>query len=224
MKRCYHPERPCHPELVEGSHRTVAVLVVCFALLAGCAKYGSGTGAIPSASPSAGPTIAPGSCNTNPSTNPNVVIVGIGSEVTEVTDPTYGQIAGYAVFDDTDIPDLAQVISKTALGNPITSSNTVQFTNIELGTDEIEHSAVAFSGHAFPAEPYTFSSNALNATNTVIGNTAQPFWSTGRIPPAQNGELCYSQEFTLEPGTYYFGDLDYYNTVTSYRDVLVVQQ
>ncbi|HEY9084884.1 MAG TPA: hypothetical protein VIN40_02945 [Candidatus Tyrphobacter sp.] len=157
------------------------------------------------------------------STNPNVVIIGIGSEVTEVADPTYGQIAGYALFEGTNIPDLAQVIDKTALGGAITSSNTVQFTNIELGSDTIEHSAVAFSGHAFPTEPYTFPSSAATQTNTIIGNPAQPFWSTGRIPPAQNGALCFSQEFTLQAGTYYFGDLDYYNTVTSYRDVLVVQ-
>ncbi len=220
MNRRRHPERSAERE-VEGQLLCIATLAIA-ALLAGCANL-SGGGVVPAPSPSATPTIAPGACNTVPSSNLNVVLIGIGSEVTTVTDPTYGAIAGYAVFNGTDLPDLAQVISKTSSGAAITASDTVQFTNIELGTDTIYHSAVAFSGHAFPSEPYTFPANAATATNTVIGSSAQPFWSTGRIPPAQNGQLCFSQAFTLHAGTYYFGDLDYYNTITSYRDVLVVQ-
>jgi hypothetical protein len=51
-------------------------------------------------------------------------------------------------------------------------------------------------------------------TNTTIGNG---FWSTGRVPPNTTGQ-CYSQVFTLKTGVYYFGDLDYYNTATSFRD------
>lgn len=202
-----------------------ALCLLALVLPLGCAKGDyAGRGVLPTISPSIAPTTLPSAgCNTTQSSNPNLVLIGIGSEVTEVTNATYGQIAGYAVFDGIDIPDEAQVISKTTSGAPITATNTVQFTNIELGNDTIYHSAAAFSGQAFPATPYTFPSPAASPTNTVIGSTAQPFWSTGRIPPAQNGDLCYSQEFTLEPGTYYFGDVDYYNTVTSYRDVLVVQ-
>lgn len=199
---------------------------VAVALFAGCAKHGAADvgGVLPTVAPTASPTALPSSaCNTNESTNPNLVLIGIGSEVTETDDTTYGQIAGYALFDGVDVPDEAGVISKTLSGSPITSANTVQFTNIELGTDEIYHSAVSFSGQSFPAIPYTFPSPAASPANTVIGNTTQPFWSTGLIPPAQSGYLCFSQEFTLDPGTYYFGDLEYYNSITSYRDVLVVQ-
>ncbi|MGH6676799.1 MAG: hypothetical protein ACRECE_11345, partial [Xanthobacteraceae bacterium] len=108
-----------------------------------------------------------------------MVLVGIGSEVTDETFPTYGQVAGYALFDGTDIPDEARVITTTIGGAPITAANTVQFTNIELGTSTIYHSAVAFSGQSFPAMPYTFPSAAPNPANTVIGSG---FWSTGRIP------------------------------------------
>ncbi len=202
------------------SARKVIWIVLCVlssALTFGCAKQSGGV--IPVVSPSPSPTAVPSvACNTNESTNPNLILIGIGSEATTVTSP-YGQIAGYALFDGIDIPGQAQVISKTYAGQPITTTNTVQFTNIELGAGTIFHSAVAFAGK-FPPTPYVFPSPAASPVGTVIGNS---FWSTGRIPPAQSGLLCFSQEFTLEPGTYYFGDLDYYNTITSYRDVLVVQ-
>ncbi|MGA8474902.1 MAG: hypothetical protein WB681_07510 [Candidatus Cybelea sp.] len=45
-------------------------------------------------------------------------------------------------------------------------------------------------------------------------------WSTGRIE-APVSQQCYSQTFTLTPGIYYFGDLDYYN-LSNFRDVLIV--
>jgi hypothetical protein len=191
-------------------------------VLFGCAKHAGGVNVLPTVAPTSAPTSLPtGTCNTSESTNPNLVLIGIGSEITVTSSATYGEIAGYALFDGYDIPDEGQVISKTASGQPITSADVVQFTNIELGYDEIDHSAVGFSGQSFPSTPYVFPSPAASPTNTVIGNG---LWSTGQIPPAQNGYLCFSQSFTLEPGTYYFGDLDYYNTITSYRDVLVVQQ
>lgn len=197
---------------------------VMIALSAGCAKRDLGVlpavSPTPSAAPTASPTAVPSvACNTTESSNPNLVLVGIGSEVTAESS-TYGEIAGYALFDGIDLPDEAEVISETLSGVPITDANTVQFTNLELGADDIYHTATSFSGQSFPAQPYVFPSPAASPTNTVIGNG---FWSTGLIPPAQNGELCFSQEFTLEPGTYYFGDLEYYNSITSYRDVLVVQ-
>jgi hypothetical protein len=211
---------------VSGKLVWLALCVGTLALSVGCAKHDYGVDSVlPTVSPSPGATATPtalpsAACNTTESSNPNLVLIGIGSEVTTVTDPVYGQIAGYALFDGYDIPDEAQVISTTASGAAITSANTVQFTNIELGEDEIYHSAVSFSSQSFPAVPYVFPSPAATPANTVIGDG---FWSTGRIPPAENGYLCFSQEFTLEPGTYYFGDLDFYNTITSYRDVLVVQ-
>jgi hypothetical protein len=45
-------------------------------------------------------------------------------------------------------------------------------------------------------------------------------WSTGRLASPVS-EQCYSQTFTLSPGVYYFGDLDYYN-LSNFRDVLIV--
>ncbi len=92
MNRRCHPERSAERE-VEGQLLCIATLAIA-ALLAGCANL-SGGGVVPAPSPSATPTIAPGACNTVPSINPNVVLIGIGSEVTTVTDPTYGAIAGY---------------------------------------------------------------------------------------------------------------------------------
>jgi len=199
----------------------LALGVLGCALTVGCAKGISGGGMPATPGPSSSPTALPSAaCNTVESSNPNLILIGIGSEVTIEVSSTYGQIAGYALFDGLNIPDQAQVISTDYVGHPITAANTVQFTNIELGTSTIYHSAVAFSGQKFPATPYTFPSPAASPASTVIGSG---FWSTGRIPPAQNGLLCFSQEFTLQAGTYYFGDLDYYNTITSYRDVLVVQ-
>lgn len=205
------------------SPNRLAWCVLCMigcAVALGCAK--GGTGIVPATpTPSTSPTAVPsGSCNTTESTNPNLVLVGIGSELATAVSPSYGQIAGYALFDGTDIPDQAQVISTTLSGAPITSADTLQFTNIELVSGAVYHSAVGFPNQNFPAIPYAFPSPAASPSNSVIGSG---FWSTGRIPPAQNGQLCFSQVFTLDPGTYYFGDLDYYNTITSYRDVLVVQ-
>lgn len=202
----------------------IAIALVGLALAGGCAKRELGAHVLPTVAPSVLPSPSPtalpsAACNTSESTNPNLVLVGIGSEVTATTSG-YGQVAGYALFDGLDIPDEARVISETLSGAPITSANVLQFTNIELGTSPIYHTATGFTGAGFPATPYTFPSAAPSPTNTIIGSG---FWSTGQIPPAQDGELCFSQVFTLEPGTYYFGDLDFYNTITSYRDVLVVQ-
>jgi hypothetical protein len=198
----------------------LGLCIAACALALGCSKNTGSPGIVPTVAPSSPTALPSAACNTAESTNPNLVLIGIGSEATEIMSPQYGQIAGYALFDGVDIPGQAEVINTTLSGAQITSANTVQFTNIELGNATVYHSAVGFSGQKFPATPYAFPSAAASPTNAVIGSG---FWSTGRIPPAQNGQLCFSQEFTLEPGTYYFGDLDYYNTITSYRDVLVVQ-
>jgi len=53
------------------------------------------------------------------------------------------------------------------------------------------------------------------------GTTLSSGWSTGRIPINGVG-ICFSQAFTLPfSGTYYFGDLDFYN-LTNMRDVIVI--
>ncbi|MHB8703817.1 MAG: hypothetical protein ACYC8W_06725, partial [Candidatus Tyrphobacter sp.] len=88
----------------------LALCVLGCALTIGCAKGISGMPATPA--PSSSPTALPSAaCNTAESANPNLILIGVGSEVTTQLSPTYGQIAGYALFDGLDIPDQAQIIS-----------------------------------------------------------------------------------------------------------------
>ncbi|HEY2476025.1 MAG TPA: hypothetical protein VGI19_14640, partial [Candidatus Cybelea sp.] len=80
------------------------------------------------------------------------------------------------------------------------------------------HSAVGIKGNAFPPTPYTFPKPAASPAGTAVSDSS--LWSTGRIV-APVSQQCYSQVFTLSPGVYYFGDLDYYN-LSNFRDVLIV--
>jgi hypothetical protein len=66
--------------------------------------------------------------------------------------------------------------------------------------------------------PYTFPSAAASPVATAVSTGS--LWSTGRVD-APTYQQCYSQAFTLAAGTYYFGDLDYYN-LSNFRDVLIV--
>ncbi|MEO6913148.1 MAG: hypothetical protein ABI182_03900 [Candidatus Baltobacteraceae bacterium] len=194
-----------------------AVLALVALSLGNCAKLQNG-GVTPTPSPT--PTQTPGPCSTPDTTSPNVVIVAMGSSIGAATDSTYGNIGGYAVGDAVNdiFPNQAATITKTLSGAAITLSNTLQFVNIENGTSAVNHSAAGFTTTSFPATPYTFPVALASPTNTIIGSGA---WSTGRVSSAQSN-LCASQEFTLKAGTYYFGDIDFYN-ITTFRDVLVVQ-
>ncbi len=207
-------------------------LVAAFAVFpASCAKGGGG-GVVPTTSPTGtGPTAAPGTCATeNPNTNGNLVIVDIGSDILPTTTPTYGSINGYGV-DNLDglggPPTYAMIINQwspnvqtTPTTQPITSTNILQFTNIDGAADN--HSAVSFPQATFPPIPYAFPSSAASpSANTTIGSGA---WSTGEIPSSalsSSGVQCFSQTFALTAGTYYFGDFDSYNDGLV-RDVLVV--
>lgn len=137
--------------------------------------------------------------------------------------PQYGPIGGYNVVDETGAsppPSTATIINATVAGQPITSANTIQFVNLEAGGSGIVHSAVGFTGASFPAKPFPFPSPLATPTESSISNSAA--WSTGLIgSPVQT--VCYSQEFALRAGTYYFGDFNYYN-ITTFQDVLVVAQ
>jgi|SRR5579862_8037556 len=203
-----------------------ALLIFSSALactLAGCkglgdiTATGGGTNPSPTGSPTATPSAAP--CRTiDPS--PNLVVVGISSQIAETSlAAPFKSIAGYSVGAGGSYAPSAELIEKTASGAPITTNNVLQFTNLESIYSPTNHSAVGFPGNSFPAEPYDFPSPAASPTNTTIGNG---FWSTGRIATNTTGKQCYSQAFTLKRGVYFFGDLDYYNTATSFRDALIV--
>jgi hypothetical protein len=197
--------------------QSVALAWCCAAALVACEKVGAGytnpdAESSPSPSPGASASLAPVSCDTSPSAT---VLVGMSSGFGEYQDPTYGELAGYADVTTSE-PSLAGAVSAT-------TSDSVQFVNLESAS--VNHSAVGFpaagsGANGFPAVPYTFPSAAASpSANTAIGAT---FWSTGRIAASPDAP-CYSQPFTLpKAGTYYFGDLDYYDTITSLRDVIVV--
>jgi hypothetical protein len=186
-----------------------------------CAKLdlgGSGNGPIPtpSSSPTTSPT--PAVCGT-PATNANTVLVAMGNNIGPRLDPNYGTINGYAVVANGSFPGQATLINQwlnQGVMAPITSKNVLQFTNVD--SSGAFHSAVGFKGSSFPPVPYTFPKAAASPTATAVSTTA--LWSTGRIA-APVSQQCYSQTFTLSPGVYYFGDLDYYN-LSNFRDVLIV--
>jgi hypothetical protein len=146
-------------------------------------------------------------------------VVAVGNNIGPATVPKYGTINGYAVVESGSFPGHATLINQWLNGGalaPITSKNVLQFTNVDSGG--ALHSAVGFKGSSFPPVPHTFPSAAASPTATAVSTSS--LWSTGRIeaPPSQQ---CYSQTFTLSPGVYYFGDLDYYN-LSNFRDVLIV--
>jgi len=206
------------------SKRLLWVAIAALAFPIGCRSVGTNGvtptfSPTPSATPS--PTATPSGCATPDSQNPNVVYVGMTSALAVVDDPTYGLVGGYAVFDPSgsNQPVTASVLNQqTPGGPPITSQNTIQFFNFEPNGASIVHSAVGFTGSGFPKKPFAFPTPEASPTASAISNTAA--WSTGLITVPQN-TLCFSQEFTLKPGIYYFGDYSYYN-LTTFQDVLVV--
>jgi hypothetical protein len=207
------------------------VLWILFCILAlpfsiyGCERVGGAPVINPTSTPTAiassTPTPSPAPCRTPDLTNANLVVIGMASGFAATTDPTYGNIAGYAVIDITGSsspPNTAMVIKQTTGGQLITPQNTIQFANLEPGASGLVHSAVGFTGNSFPSKPYAFPAPMASPTASLISNSVA--WSTGLItaPPQA---VCYSQEFSLSPGTYYFGDFNYYN-ITTFQDVLVV--
>jgi hypothetical protein len=197
------------------------IAVMTVAAITACAKLdlsGGGDGPIPTPTSSSTTSPTPGVCGT-PTTNANLVVVAMGNNIGPSTVPKYGTINGYAVVQNGSFPGHAMLISQwlnQGALSPITSKNVLQFTNVDSGG--VLHSAVGFKGNSFPATPYTFPSAAASPTATAVGNTS--LWSTGRVE-APASQQCYSQTFTLSAGTYYFGDLDYYN-LSNFRDVLIV--
>ena len=195
------------------------VAIMLASTVVACAKLDlGGSGPVPAPSASATATATPTICNT-PAAGSNVVVVAMGNNITATYTSKYGIINGYAVVENDRFPYQAMLINQwqNASGDtvPITPKNVLQFTNVDTS---VPHSAVGFKGDSFPAVPYTFPTAA--ASPVATGVSATNLWSTGRVKTPAS-EQCYSQTFTLTPGTYYFGDLDYYN-LTNFRDVLVV--
>lgn len=191
------------------------------ALFAACTKLdlgGGGGGPIPTPTASSTLTPAPGACST-PNINTNTVIVAMGNEIAPTMAPKYRTINGYAVVESGSFSGKAMIINQwenQGVISPITSNNLLQFANVDTGG--ALHSAVGFTGNRFPPAPYTFPSAAASPVATAVSTGT--LWSTGRINPPTY-QQCYSQTFTLKPGVYYFGDLDYYN-LSNFRDVLIV--
>ena len=121
----------------------------------------------------------------------------------------YGTLNGYVRLNpDGSFNNIAaQINAKTA--------DIIQFVNGEnSGPNTILHSAAGFTGAAFPTVPYSFPALLQQQVGSAITSTGT--WSSGRLSP-----ICYSQPLSAAVGTYYFGDLDYYN-LTNMRDVIVV--
>jgi hypothetical protein len=143
----------------------------------------------------------------------------MGNQISPTNAPKIGTINGYAVVDNGSFPTRAALISEwnnQGVLTPIRPNNVIQFTNVDTGG--VAHSAVGFKGNRFPAVPYPFPSAAASPVATAVSTGS--LWSTGRVNPPTYSQ-CYSQVFTLTAGTYYFGDLDYYN-LSNFRDVLIV--
>jgi hypothetical protein len=195
------------------------IALALFATGAACAKLdlgGSGPVPTPTSSSTASPT--PGVCGT-PASNTSLVVVAMGNNIGAVTVAKYGVINGYTVVENGSFSNKATLIDQwlnQGVLSPITSNNILQFTNVDTGG--AQHSAVGFTGNAFPPIPYAFPSAA--ASPVATGVSTGSLWSTGRVQPPSY-QQCYSQAFTLKAGTYYFGDLDYYN-LSNFRDVLIV--
>ena len=210
--------------MFSARHAWVSLVAIALlgTLFSACGKLnlgGGGGGSVSSSTPSPTPTPYAAPCATqNPSSN--VVLVAMASSIIPVNAPKYGTIGGYAVVTSAGVPAQAAVIDhyENTAGNmvPITSNNVLQFVNVDVAG--VNHSAVGFKGDAFPHKPYAFPAPAASPTAFAVSNTA--LWSTGLV--AVGASLtCFSQTFTLKPGTYFFGDLDLYNLGT-FQNVLSV--
>jgi hypothetical protein len=211
--------------------RRAFVALAATALCVGCAHLTSG--------PSAVPTPLPSGATARPSSLPSGIPTPASSATPQPclgsqgandyiamsfgiapANSQYGILFGYAEVDPSgQVPTYAAPIW-------ISPGDRVQFVNLD-GYDQGQptlRSATGFpNATAFPPLPYSFPASVYSVEGSTLGNVA--LWSTGLIEatPA-NGSPCYSQVFTAGPsGTYYFGDVDYYNDyIASPRGVLVV--
>jgi hypothetical protein len=195
------------------------------AILANCSKLdlsSSGGGVVPTPTPTGSPSPSPGPCATMDVNNANLVVVAMAGGISPITVAPYPSVFGYGVSDiNLDVPSQSQLINITAFGGvaPITTQNTIQFFNAETLGSTTLHSAYGFKGNSFPSQ-YSFPSPAPSPKATTIANNIG--WFTGRLATQDGlGDTCFSPEFTLTKGVYYFGDYDAYNS-TNFRGILIV--
>jgi hypothetical protein len=191
----------------------VRLLQVAWALAAGAGLAAAGCahltyGSVPSVTPtpSASPTALVATCNSTAAANAQ--IVAISPLITPTMDPTYGLISGYGLATSGSASNVASTIV-------VAPSATVQFFDDDQVGSQLRYSAVGIPNvTTFPAPTYTFPPSAVNTTGSQINGTSA--WSTGLM-----AGQCYSQVFTISgPGTYFFGDYNYYGT-GNIRDVIV---
>ncbi len=182
-------------------------------------------------SPTATPSPLPSGASPAPSSSPNpayctrqskdsttTIVVSISPDF-QASSSQYGPLFGYAVYDPTSSPTIPTSAAPITAG----STDVIQFVNIDSNTTN--HSAVLFTGATgFPGIPYTFPANALpSSVGTSIGPA---FWSTGELASfgSSSQEICWSQPLPISAGgTYYFGDDPLYNSISSFRGVIVAQ-
>jgi hypothetical protein len=200
---------------------SVAALAV---MLTNCANplgsSGGGVAPSPSSTPTTTPSPAP--CGTMDPTNPNLVLVAMAGGISPNSVGSYPSVFGYGVSDSSfDIPTQSGLIDITAYQatTPLTTQNVVQFFNGEALSSTTLHSAYGFKSSGFP-NAYQFPVPVPSPMATTIASGVT--WFTGRVATQDaTGEPCFSPEFKLSQGTYYFGDYDAYNA-TGFRGILVV--
>jgi hypothetical protein len=200
------------------------------AFLGGCSHADYTPSTTPTANPSSTASVSPSStASAQPTASatpvadcgtaaPGAVYIAVGSYIEPPIppDPTYGSVYGYSIVDSSgNYPLVASPIV-------LKPNDTIQFTNVDPPTADdangTSHSAAGLQTSGFPT-PYSFPSAAYQPVGTTVSNSA--LWSTGEIA-SEASQLCYSQSLVLPAsGTYYFGDLDFYNSVNM-RDVIVI--
>lgn len=191
--------------------RMLIVALVAGSACAGGCYHIKGGGPV---TPPTGFTFIPGSPTPTPSGNcqsldstHTTILVEVAPDINPTTVPTYGTIFAYAPAPPSGITLTSAVVKAT-------TADVVQFWNI---SNSGEYSAVGLGSSGFPPVHHTFPSGTQNPVGSVIGSNT---WSTGRLGiNATTG--CFSQDFTLSAGTWYFGDFDYYNSSNN-RDVMIV--
>lgn len=204
-----------------------AAFAAAGALAAGCAAHLTTPGpqptgqpttspsGVPSGIPTASASATPQACGSPANANIYVAMsFGIAPANSQ-----YGALFGFGAVDSQgNVPAVAAPIEGVV-------GNVVQFVNLDdYDSNSLTlRSAAGFpNATSFPPVPYSFPAADYSVLNTVIGNAG---WSTGLILPSPSTDPpCYSQAFTLSTaGTYYFGDVLYYNAgVSSPRGVVVV--
>ncbi len=162
-----------------------------------------------SPSPGASGTALPTACQTE---SPTSTIVAMSLAIAPANVAPYGELFGYAVADSTGT--YGNVAAPIALA----AGTTIQFANGDVPAPQtIYHSAIGFSGSTFPATPYVFPSADAGEIGAAVSASAP--WSTGRLTGTSS---CFSQPLVVPAGTFYFGDLDYYDSV-GMRGVIVAR-